>query len=608
MPSKNKDQEILNNQNLDDIQDNDVRENRSDTRFYVPIIVTINSTDYMVSDWSAGGFKLKHFDPNFQVGDCLPIHLSFNFREGIKFSLDLQAEVVWRSSNKRATGFRFLNMRASEKELIEKMGNDIQNGKLTPEEPTINSEKVATQQAIQQTQTPEETQPPKETQTPEETLIPEKKSQPRGKRFWLTSIGLSVVGLAILSATGVALYRAIAYLHIDSAAVARSFKEVVSTHRGKISQLYISQGMEVTAGDPLLRVYDEQMAQFIAEDDARNIQQRIRDKRQELDRVQEKLELTRSELQKAQENLRIARSRQQREIESLEQAKQINQKQLQQAQAQVQALETQYETAQKNLERVKFLEQEGAITEQRRDNAKARLAEIEGKLQQAKQEVEIKENTLKSIEQGKFYTGERFNGDLPQLEAEIEQASETIEQKSRDINIYQRKIKQKQQEIQQLKQQYQNQNFQFPKPMLTDPSEENIFSQVYEAPVDATVSKLKKTVNQPVQMGETLLILEPERDQVMVDAFLTQDQATRVSVGRKAKVTVPDLDLTYQATVTKIDRSGGLRDEIRGRYQFDGSTNRPAYVQLRLLDTTKEDQRLLTPGIPVELTIKKTDF
>ncbi len=608
MPSKNKDQEILNNQNLDDIQDNDVRENRSDTRFYVPIIVTINSTDYMVSDWSAGGFKLKHFDPNFQVSDCFPIHLSFNFKGGIKFSLDLQAEVVWRSSKMRAMGFRFLNMRASEKELIEKMGNDIQNGKLTPEEPTINSEKVATQQAIQQTQTPEETQPPKETQTPEETLIPEKKSQPRGKRFWLTSIGLSVVGLAILSATGVALYRAIAYLHIDSAAVARSFKEVVSTHRGKISQLYISQGMEVTAGDPLLRVYDEQIAQFIAEDDARNIQQRIRDKRQELDRVQEKLELTRSELQKAQENLRIARSRQQREIESLEQAKQINQKQLQQAQAQVQALETQYETAQKNLERVKFLEQEGAITEQRRDNAKARLAEIEGKLQQAKQEVEIKENTLKSIEQGKFYTGERFNGDLPQLEAEIEQASETIEQKSRDINIYQRKIKQKQQEIQQLKQQYQNQNFQFPKPMLTDPSEENIFSQVYEAPVDATVSKLKKTVNQPVQMGETLLILEPKRDQVMVDAFLTQDQATRVSVGRKAKVTVPDLDLTYQATVTKIDRSGGLRDEIRGRYQFDGSTNRPAYVQLRLLDTTKEDQRLLTPGIPVELTIKKTDF
>ena len=88
-------------------------------------------------------------------------------------------------------------------------------------------------------------------------LIPEKKSKTSSKQFWLTTAGLSLLGLAILSATGVALYRAIAFMHIDSAAIARSYKEVISTHRGQLSQLYVSEGMEVEAGDPLFRLYDD---------------------------------------------------------------------------------------------------------------------------------------------------------------------------------------------------------------------------------------------------------------------------------------------------------------------------------------------------------------
>jgi len=394
-------------------------------------------------------------------------------------------------------------------------------------------------------------------------------------------------------------------MHIDSAAIARSYKEVISTHRGQLSQLYVSEGMEVEAGDPLFRLYDEQMAQFVAEDEARNLQQLIRDKIDNVDRLQEKLEVTRTELEEAKANLRIARSRQKQEVQQLQVSEQITQKQLQQAQAQVEALETQYQTAQNSLERAKFLNREGPIAEERVDNAKARLAEVKGKLNEARKEVEIKQDILATIEQGSFYNGERFNGNVPELEAKAAQASEVIAQKSREINIYKTKIEKQQQAIRELEKQYRNQNFQLPQPILSNPSEENIFSQVYDAPIDATVSKIRQGIGQPTQIGETVLILEPERDRVMVDAFLTQDQATRVSVGRKVKVTVPDLDKTYHAEVAKINRSGGLRDEIRGRYQFEGSTTRPAYVQLAILDATKEDERLLTPGTPVALTIKK---
>ena len=565
------------------------QEKRSEERFEIPVIVTINGTDYIAQDWSAGGCKVKHLKGNYQVGDCLPIHLVLNLKGGIQFSLDMLAEIVWRSPEQQTTGFRFLNLREPEKELIEQLGSDFQEGKLTPEDANINSKTLTQSQFFQQKDT-SQNQPQK------------------SRRFWLATVGLSLLGLAILSATGVALYRAIAFMHIDSAAIARSYKDVISTHRGKLSQLYVSEGMEVTAGDPLFRIYDEQMAQFVAEDQARNIQQIIRDKRENVNQLQQELELTQTKLEEAKTNLKIARSRQQKEVQKLQVSAQITQKQLQQAKARVKALETQYQTAQKSLERANFLNRQGAIAEERVDNAKARLAEVKGKLNEARKEVEIKQDMLATMDQGSFYNGERFNGNVPELEAKAAQASEAIAQKSREINVYQTKIDKQQQAIRELEKQYRDQNFQLPQTMLSDPSEENIFSQVYDAPIDATVSKIQQGIGQPVQIGQTILILEPERDRVTVDAFLTQDQAARVTIGHNVEVTVPDLDQTYRATVTKIDRSGGLRDEIRGRYQFEGSTTRPAYVQLVVIGATKEERNRLTPGTPVELTIRKQNY
>jgi len=569
------------------MSDSNFQEKRSYERLERPIFVTINNTDYVASDWSVGGFKIHHFEDGFEVGDTLPIHLSWNFQGGVQISLDVLTEIVWRSNKQKATGFRFLNLRETEKLLIQQVASEVQTGKLPLEEETLDRENVANKQVLKGN-------------------IPEKTS--KGGRFWLTTVGLSLLGVALLSGTVFALYRTIAFISISSARIGRSYKEVISTHRGKLSNLYVTEGMEVEAGAPLFRVYDEQMGQFIAEDQARNIQQRIRDKTENVNRLQEKLEVTRTELQEAKENLRIARSQKQEEIQKLQRSKQITQKQLEQAQARVDSLETQYQTAKKSLQRAQFLNREGAFADQRVDDAKAKLADIEGQLQQARKEVTIKEDMLDSMEQGSFYTGKRFNGNLPELKSKVEQASEVIEQKSGEITVYQRKIEQQQQKIQKLEQQYREQNFQLPQPNLSDPSQENIFSQVYQSPVDATIAKVKSNVGQSIQMGQTLLILEPEPKQITIDAFLTQDQATRISVSSNVKVTVPDSDLSYRATVTKIDRSGGLWDEVRGRYQFEGSRSRPVYVKLAIIDTSQQDKRVLTPGRPVELTIKKEGY
>ncbi|MDR9405320.1 MAG: HlyD family efflux transporter periplasmic adaptor subunit, partial [Halothece sp. Uz-M2-17] len=432
--------------------------------------------------------------------------------------------------------------------------------------------------------------------------------QGKSQKFWLTTTLLSLAGLAVLSATGVALYRAFAYIHVDSAAIARSFEEIISTHRGQLTNLYVKEGMTIEAGQPLFRVYDEQMAQFVAEDEARNIQQRIRDHQDDLERLQRELKLTQAEQEQAQAQLQIARSRQQEEINQLGVSKQVTEKQLAQAQARLESLETQYETAQKRLEREKFLLQEGAIAEERVDRARDHLADVEGELKTARKDVEIKKYILATINQGSFYNGERFNGNLPELKAKVAEAQETIAQTSREIAIYQQDIQEKQQKVAQLEQQYRNQDFQLPIPKLSDPEAENIFSQVYESPMDATVVQIREAAGESIQIGETLLVLQPNSERPLVDAFFTQDQAARLSIGQEAKVTSTHFPRSYEAKVVNIDRSGGLRDEIRGRYQFEGSTTRPAYVQLEILNTTPKNQNFLTPGTPLEVTIRKENF
>ena len=562
---------------------------RRDPRIKFPLSIKIDGQTYIASDWSKGGFKVKYFDSNSQVGDCLPVSLVLNLRGGIKFSLDVLSEVVWRSKEKKKAGFRFLNLREHEKQLLNNIIQDIQTGELTAEQVDFDSDQAKNVEAFREL---------------------ERKHEPqhKGWQFWVKTTLLALFGLTALSVTGIALYRAVAFIHIDSATIAQSLEEINSTHRGQLSYLYVKEGATIEAGGPLLRVYDEQMAQFVAEDEARNLQQMIRDYKNDLEWSRRELKLTQTELENAQVQLQIARSRQQEEVQQLEVSRQVTSKQLAQAQARVESLETQYETAQKSLERVQFLSREGATTEERVDRARDHLADVEGELKVARKAVEIKKDVLATIDQGSFYNGERFNGNLPELKAKVAEAKAVIAQTSQEISIYQQEIQEKEQKIITLEQQYHNQDFQLPIAKFSDTETENIFSQVYNSPINGTVVQIKEAAGEPIQIGETLLVLQPHSDAPVVDAFFTQDQAARLSIGQEATVTVTNVNRRYEAKVVKIDRSGGLRDEIQGRYQFEGSTNRPAYVQLKLLNVTAEEQKTLTPGTRLDVTIRKENW
>ena len=81
-----------------------------------------------------------------------------------------------------------------------------------------------------------------------------------------------------------------------------------------------------------------------------------------------------------------------------------------------------------------------------------------------------------------------------------------------------------------------------------------------------------------------------------------------VDVGSQATVTIPISGKQYQARVVEIDRTGGFKDDVRGKYSLEGSQEQPAYVKLALTNIDLKATKQLTGGTPVRLEFVKSSL
>ena len=78
-----------------------------------------------------------------------------------------------------------------------------------------------------------------------------------------------------------------------------------------------------------------------------------------------------------------------------------------------------------------------------------------------------------------------------------------------------------------------------------------------------------------------------------------------IEVGSQATVIIPVSGKQYQAQVVEIDRTGGFKDDVRGKYSLEGSEKQPAYVKLALTNIDLEPTEQFTGGTPVRLEFVK---
>src|SRR5215471_19338968 len=99
---------------------------RRHVRSEVPIRVRIQEIDYLVTDWSLGGFRVEDFPAaGLSVGDRLFAALALP-HQGLEVSFTAEVEVVRLCGAGRALAARFLHLNPREKEVLSRaMGGDL---------------------------------------------------------------------------------------------------------------------------------------------------------------------------------------------------------------------------------------------------------------------------------------------------------------------------------------------------------------------------------------------------------------------------------------------------------------------------------------------------
>jgi multidrug resistance efflux pump len=561
---------------------------RTHVRVNVPARAVIDNLQYKVEDWSVGGVRLSGFKEEIDIGDCLPIEFCLSFQEGIKIATKTLIEVVWQSKTKQQLGAKFLNLTRLEQDLLSQAIEELQKGEITPLEEAL--VKIDTFSAI----VPNNSSIVKATQgsvlrVPQKSIV---------QRFFLflayLGFGSILAGLAIVS-----LNHSARYMQIKSATITDIVEPVVSTKDGNLSAVFVKSGMKVEAGQPLLKVNNNDAI----EQEIANLNALIRDKTSKIDELTEQIALSRLDLADARSIQRKTASLIQQEQVKLKSYYAIAQSNLESALAKAKSLTVQQQTAQQEVKRFDQLLHQGVISQQILETKTAQLAQLTADLITAQQAVKIAETGVNSVRGGNFYDGNNLVGNLSSLTAEATELDERIQLARQKISTWQQARQRQNLALQKLEQQ--KQSLENPNSKSLSKLKLNLPSVVYQAPFSGSVVKVEKSPGNTVNRGETLVLLRPLSDRPTIDAYLTQDRAALIKIGNSATVIEPTSGDRFVAKVIEIDRTGGFKDRVQGEYLLKGSEDQPAHVRLALANIEPKQQERLTGGTPVILEIAK---
>ena len=611
------------------------------TRIKSGATITIQDQEYVVNDWSVGGFQIEFFNFKTAKGDHLPACFNLVFKGGTKIYFETLIEVVWIAPKEQRLGARFLNLRDPEILLLSHAIENVLNEQLKIEDDlndlATSSNKLSNLISLQ------------------------KKSNHSAKKQPQKLVivgGYFLVAGTLVVLTASALWHSLTTMKVSSSVVAQTVKPIITNRSGTIGQVYVKEGDYVAKEQMLLEIYDQDLVQSAIREEINDLNSIIRNKTNNLDdlrremtianvaqreeisdwnslvrskidnieQIEEKVILATYNLKEAEIDLQNSLFQQQQEQKDLSNSAEIRTQEIDSIMAEIKALKTQVEVEKAAFERAKFLFQEGVATQERVEQSLEKIALAKSKLEVAQKRLNNAQIIQRRLNQGSVYNFNRFNGNLPRLKISVKIARAKIKNMQTQLSNYRRFQDQLRQEIAVLKQQN------APKKLValqqdydtltkeikgltqkkakilqgSRPIDQNKqFLVTYPSPVAGKVLKIVQPNRSKVRGGDTLMILEPSFSYPTIEAYLTKDQAALLDVGMAIQVEAmtQGKKQTYTAKITQIDYRGGFGADLRGRYQFEGSSTQPVYLEATL--TQNLPTQLLLPGVPVTLILPK---
>ena len=184
-------------------------------------------------------------------------------------------------------------------------------------------------------------------------------------------------------------------MEVTTATVAATVEELLSPADGQISEIFVSSGEWVKAGDPLFQVVGEDaMADQVTDN------RRVEEAERALWEIEGRLDV---------------------EVQRLEVYRDVLESRNSASEAKLFHLQQQVRLLKRERDRVQRLVAQGALSE-RVDIAEANHQAARAQVEMAMSEVEINAANLEAINQGFLFEGERLQANVPEMEVSLEMA------------------------------------------------------------------------------------------------------------------------------------------------------------------------------------------
>jgi len=499
-------------------------------RVSAPILIDMAEGSFVATDWSLSGFGIDGYKGSAKPGDEITstLHLPF---QGFDIAFPVEIRVI-RVGENGGIGVEFTEVGDREHELMAHFIDDLVRGTMTVVGDTI--------LRIDSPVTPVSTKPDPN----DGSSGPIKRWS--WKVFAMTGFYFTA-GLAILAYAGLVFHSNFLRLEVDTAVVSAPIEPVLASTDGRVQTVNAPTGQFVRREDSLMTIEDPRLLQAI--------------------------ELAKIRVDRSTMNL-IARQKELKaEEEKLRDYHTVAINELSRSDASIRSLEEQTVLIGNQVRRFKELLREGWATRSRLDEIEAEYAHLNGKLQEARLLRRERQMLLGRIGEGRYFTGEKFEGRKQELQATVDLAWNEVMLTKDELVALQRRLER----------------------------------LVLTAPTNGRIIKVLKSAGSTVKHGEKVALFERDEARI-VEAFLTQEEVLEIGLGDEAWAFFPSLETRVRVFVTNIDRTTGYVDEIGSRYQWRGPKDRSARISLIFADMPPEViRRRFLPGLPVVVTFSRRD-
>ena len=210
--------------------------------------------------------------------------------------------------------------------------------------------------------------------------------------------------------------------------------------------------------------------------------------------------------------------------------------------------------AKNHLQRLSILYKKQYVSKSNWENGVAKYVRVKEKLRYAKAQQNLENHSLNAVNKGLYFTGNKLEGIVQDLSAELEAAKKKEILSRERVNLY-TKLSNK---------------------------------LVLTAPFDGKINQIIKSAGNTTDNAKPILLIEQTRAHKNIIAYLTQNEIAHIGDANKVKIYLPSTGKMYRGKITEINRTDGFIDVVKAQFTWrDLQMDRSGMVSI---DIQQNDQ------------------